>query len=78
LVRDNIEYFGVDPQQVTIFGESAGSWSVSLPLLSPITRNPFKNTIMMSGAALSHLTGENPVIAKNNWLKVTKLADCGN
>jgi hypothetical protein len=33
---------------------------------------------MMSGGPLSHLTGENPTTAKNNWLKVAKFADCGD
>jgi carboxylesterase type B len=77
-VRDNIEGFGGDPQQDTIFGQSAGSWSVDLHILSPITRNLFKNATVMSAGPLSHLTGENPTTAKNNWLKVAKFADCGN
>ena len=51
-VRDNIRYFGGNPSQVTIMGESSGSWSVSLHILSPVTRNLFANAIMMSGAAL--------------------------
>jgi carboxylesterase type B len=77
-VRENIEGFGGDPQQVTIFCQSADSWSVGLHILSPITRNLFKNAIMMSAGPLSHLTGENSTTAKNNWLKVAKFADCGN
>src|SRR5690606_2390815 len=50
-VQENIRYFGGNPDQVTIIGESAGSWSVSFHILSPVSRHLFKNAIMMSGAA---------------------------
>jgi carboxylesterase type B len=40
-VKDNIEHFGGNPNEITIFGQSVGSYSVSLHLLSPITRNLF-------------------------------------
>lgn len=36
-VRHNIDRFGGDPENITIFGESAGSVSVSLHLLSPLS-----------------------------------------
>lgn len=37
-VRENIDKFGGDPGRVTIFGESAGSASVGLHLLSPMSK----------------------------------------
>lgn len=51
-IQENIRHFGGDPQKVTIMGESAGSQSVSLHLLSPVSRDLFQKAIMMSGSAL--------------------------
>ncbi|XP_066152185.1 acetylcholinesterase-like [Euwallacea fornicatus] len=50
-VRDNVAAFGGNPQNVTLFGESAGAVSVSLHLLSPLSRNLFSQAIMESGSA---------------------------
>lgn len=49
-VHDNIHFFGGNPQNVTLFGESAGAVSVSLHLLSPLSRNLFSQAIMESGS----------------------------
>lgn len=52
-VKDNIEHFGGNSNQVTIFGESAGGTSVSLHLLSPLSKNLFHRIIAESGVDLS-------------------------
>ncbi|XP_030636561.1 acetylcholinesterase isoform X2 [Chanos chanos] len=49
-VQDNIQFFGGNPKQVTIFGESAGAASVGMHLLSPESRPLFTRAIMQSGA----------------------------
>ncbi|UYV78930.1 BCHE [Cordylochernes scorpioides] len=49
-VHDNIEYFGGDPDKITVFGESAGGISVGALLTSKLAENLFKRAIMQSGA----------------------------
>ncbi|KAG3257099.1 cocaine esterase-like, transcript variant X2 [Ictidomys tridecemlineatus] len=51
-VQQNIAHFGGNPDQVTIFGESAGGTSVSSHVVSPMSQGLFHGAIMESGVAL--------------------------
>ncbi|MFA6450132.1 MAG: carboxylesterase/lipase family protein [bacterium] len=51
-VKKNIANFGGDPNNITIFGESAGGMSVGLQLASPLARGLFKQAIIESGPTL--------------------------
>lgn len=52
-VKDNIESFGGDPDNITIFGESAGGMSVGVQMLMPASKGLFDKAIMQSGPFLT-------------------------
>ncbi len=57
-VRGNIAEFGGDPENVTIFGESAGGMSVGTLLAMPQARGLFHKAIPQSGACHTGATAE--------------------
>ena len=65
-MRENIHLFGGDKNQITIFGESAGSQSVSAHLISPLSKGVFKRAIMQSAANM--LSKSRPVVSKDDAL----------
>uniref|UniRef100_A0A182SAF5 Carboxylic ester hydrolase n=1 Tax=Anopheles maculatus TaxID=74869 RepID=A0A182SAF5_9DIPT len=62
-VQQNIQYFGGDAGKVTLSGFSAGSASVHLHYLSPLSRGLFHRAIGHSGSAL------------NPWVMVERAAE---
>jgi para-nitrobenzyl esterase len=55
-VRENIAAFGGDPGNVTIFGQSAGAFSVGYHLVMPQSRGLFHRAIAESGAPMGKPT----------------------
>jgi len=50
-IRDNVDRFGGDPGNVTVFGQSAGGMSIGALLGAPRARKLFHRAILQSGAA---------------------------
>ncbi|KAK7041559.1 hypothetical protein VNI00_009146 [Paramarasmius palmivorus] len=57
-VKNNIAAFGGDPDNVTIFGQSAGGWSIVDLLRSPPAKGLFHRAISQSGGASTFVTAD--------------------
>ena len=68
-VRDNIENFGGDPGNVTIFGQSGGAGKVTTMMAMPAAKGLFHRVIAQSGLDVRRGGLEDAVRATNTILK---------
>jgi len=78
-VQENIASFGGDPDRVTIFGQSAGSYAVDVFLTNPWPAGPPFHAAIMESGTYSY----NPVANCNNsdytaWNKLLDRVNCTN
>ena len=63
-IKENIAEFGGNPDNVTIFGESAGAISVMLLMVIPAAKGLFNKAIPQSANSYMHSTPENFQVAE--------------
>jgi para-nitrobenzyl esterase len=68
-----VEAFGGDPENVTIFGESAGSMAVCTLLAMPAARGLFQRAIAQSGASLEFLQPSAAAAISDEFLRALPL-----
>ena len=75
-IKDNIHFFGGNPNSVTLFGSSAGAASITAHLLSPLSSHLVKRVILQSGVVTASWGAKPADISKNYSQILAKDVGC--
>ncbi|GFN92334.1 carboxylic ester hydrolase [Plakobranchus ocellatus] len=75
-IKDNAVNLGGSPDDITLFGESAGAASIGFHMLSPLSRDLFKNAIMESASPTSYWAVMDTAKASERVAKLAANVSC--
>ncbi|XP_067133895.1 acetylcholinesterase-like [Centruroides vittatus] len=75
-IHENVENFGGDRNEITLFGSSAGSISVTHHMISPLTKGLFKRVILQSGSNYSPMFSVDPIDNIRSSEMIVERAGC--
>uniref|UniRef100_A0A0N5C6L4 Carboxylic ester hydrolase n=1 Tax=Strongyloides papillosus TaxID=174720 RepID=A0A0N5C6L4_STREA len=75
-IKDNVVYFGGNPNQIALFGESAGASSIVAHLIAPGSKGIFKNGILQSGSLDNRWSMDTPQRGLDKSQKLVNAVQC--
>lgn len=75
-IHSNVVHFGGSPQDLTLFGESAGAASVAYHMMANDSRDLFHSAILQSGSSLAHWAYNSPEVSVEYAESLAKELDC--
>lgn len=74
--KEHISSFGGNSEEITLFGESAGAASVSMQVISPLSRDYYRRAIMESGTATAPWAIEPPRVLLDRAVGMAEACRC--
>ncbi|XP_065285404.1 acetylcholinesterase-like [Dermacentor albipictus] len=77
-IKNNVKAFGGDPDQITLVGQSAGSYSIAVHLVSPGSKGLFRRAIMQSGSPFTTTLENSKDQARHRARVLAEMLGCGS
>lgn len=77
-VKENAKQFGGDPENIVLMGASAGAYSISSHMVSPLSQNLFKRAIIESGTLVNPMLSDDNAVLFQNSRALARLIGCEN
>lgn len=77
-IKNNAKQFGGDPENLILMGSSAGAYSATAHMVSPLSKNLFKRVILHSGSIINPMFLDNNERLFKNSQAVASMLGCTN